>query len=273
MEEQKEVSVNMKPLRIMHFTSSKIAALLGVDRAGKWPGDTVLNYVSEVNSEIRLGRSIKNDVEAKPLTWGKVLEPLPFEQLPLTYRLSSQETVQHPTILYWTGSPEGNKFDEGKTVFEIKCPQTLKSFCRLVDPIYAGLTGMDAMNAIRKDWLDPQGVKRKKHDDGEKYYWQIVSNAILTDSKFGELIIFVPTKGQLKKVKELADDYGHATGNLNAVAFIIWAQEDELPWVAVDGFYKNLNVIRFEIPEEDKQLLTEKVLSAGTMLINTAEKK
>jgi hypothetical protein len=45
------------------------------------------------------------------------------------------------------------------------------------------------------------------------------------------------------------------------------AKDDELPYLQDDGYYKNINIIRFEVPEADKLLLTKRVLEAGKYLI------
>ena len=234
-------------LRHGNFTSSEIVALTKVAKDGKSFGAPAMTYIQETNMERRLGRSLTDEVNARPLTWGKTLEPRCFELLGLEYSLISQETIQHSNINFWAGSPDGIKED---TVIDIKCPITLKSFCNLVDPLYNGLTGMDAMNAIRD-----------AHKDGDKYYWQIVSNAILTGSKFGELIVYVPFLSELTEIREMAEG--------NPAAYWIWsASDEELPYLVDGGYYKNLNIIRFEIPEEDKQLLSDRVLAAGKLLID-----
>jgi hypothetical protein len=49
--------------------------------------------------------------------------------------------------------------------------------------------------------------------------------------------------------------------------WIAMAMDGELPFLKDGGFYKNLNIIRFEVPQVDIDLLTEKVKLAGTMLI------
>ena len=47
------------------------------------------------------------------------------------------------------------------------------------------------------------------------------------------------------------------------------ADNDQLPHILDGGYYKNLNVIRFEVPQSDKDLLTENVLKASKLLIPT----
>src|SRR6186713_1406515 len=76
-----------------------------------WPGEAAITYIEEKNMERRLGRSIDDEKSAKPLIWGKLLEGHVFDKLGLEYTLSSTETIVHPTIPYWSGSPDGDKED------------------------------------------------------------------------------------------------------------------------------------------------------------------
>lgn len=230
-----------------NFTSSEVVALTKFAKDGKSFGAPAITYIEEKNMERRLGRSIDSESNAKPLVWGKLLEGYWFELLGLEYTLSSTETDVHPTIKCWSGSKDGIKTD---TVIDIKSPITLKSFCQLVDPLYNGLIGMDAMNAVRES-----------HKDGEKYYWQLVSNSILNNTRYAELIVGVPYQSEIPAVKLLAD------GNPNCY-WIAMAEEDELPFIPDGGYYKNLNIIRFEVPREDKEFLTNQVIKASKMLIN-----
>ena len=217
-------------------------------------GKPCIDYISEKNMERRLGRSLTTESNARPLVWGKLCESICFDLLGLEYKLCSQESITHPEINYWSGSPDGNKFDDGKTVIDIKCPTTLKSFCQLVQPIYDGFTGNEAIEIIRKN-----------HKDGEKYYWQLVSNAILTNSKYAELIVYVPYLSELESIREIVRNYD---GNQNPLAWINFSADCELPYILNNSYFHNINIIRFEILESYKILLTQKVIEAGKMLIN-----
>lgn len=241
--------------RIGNFTSSEIVALTKKAKDQKSFGEKALTYIEDKNFERKLGRSLNAEKSAHPLTWGKLLEMMVFEQLGLEYILSSTETDVHPTIPFWAGSKDGIKHDAGRTVADIKAPITLKSFCQLVDPLYSGLTGMEAMNAVRDS-----------HNDGDKYYFQLVSNSIINDCKFAELIVFMPYKSQLEDIKRRAQQVeGEQMGKHY---WIMMAGEDELPFIKDGGYYKNVNIIRFEVPESDKKLLTDCVIRAGAMLID-----
>lgn len=240
--------------RVGNFTSSEIVALTKKAKDGKGFGAPALKYIRQTNMERRLGRSLDGDTVAKPLTWGKLLEGHVFNLLGLEYTLSSTQTDLHPVIPFWAGSKDGLKLDDDGTVVDIKCPVTLESFCNLVDPLYDGLKGMDAMNAIRDN-----------HSDGDKYYFQLVSNSIINSTRFAELIVYMPFKSELEEIRQLAQMVD--ADQLSRHYWIAMAGPDELPFILDKGFYQNVNIIRFEVPEEDKLLLINCVEKAGAMLI------
>jgi|SRR6185312_13762096 len=230
-----------------NFSSSEIFALNTLSRDKKSFGAPALTYIKKKNQERRLGRSIQTESNARPLTWGKTLEARVFDLLGLEYSLLSLETIVHPKYNFWCGSADGKKEN---TIIDIKCPITLDSFCDLVDPLYDGLVGIDAMNQIRDN-----------HKSGEQYYWQLVSNAILNNCDYAELIVYMPYASEITEIKKEVDGIPNCY-------WIAMAGEDELPFIKDGGFYKNLNIIRFEVPEEDKTLLTENVIKAGKMLVD-----
>ena len=236
------MTILSNPSRIGRFTSSKIHNLMKRDRGGKSFGAPALTYIEETNMARRLGRSLTNETNSRETSWGKCLEPIAFDKLGFDYELVSDVTITHPDIPYWCGSPDLIK---PGTVGDIKCPMTLKSFCTFVDSMH---------------WEDAIEVIRKDHTDGEKYYWQLVSNAILTNSQFAELIVYVPYRADLPIIRLTAldnDDY----------KWIGYADDYELPWLNEGGHYHDINTIRFEVPQSDKELLTDTVLEAGKRLI------
>src|SRR5437870_1925329 len=128
------------PLRVGNFNSSSIVALtsIGSRKMEKeellahkaqypkskkknidcWPGAGALTYIAERNMERRLGRSLTQESNARPLVWGNLLERRAFKLLDTDYILVSQETIQHPLYSCWAGSPDGFKHDKGKTVID-----------------------------------------------------------------------------------------------------------------------------------------------------------
>ncbi len=238
-------SINQTRARWGNFSSSEIGKLMTTAKDGKSFGKPALDYIAECNYERNLGRSIETDTNAKNFSWGHLMEKRCFSLLGLEYKLSSTETDVHPTIPVWVGSKDGNKWDEGKTVIEIKAPITLKSFCQFMQE------------------PDIESI-RKNHPSGDIYFWQCISNAILTESKFAELIVYVPYLEELPAIREFAAEYD---GDKNKVAWIHFAQDNDLPWIPKGGRYKNLNIIRWEVAQSDRDALTERILAAGSLLV------
>lgn len=245
--------------RIGNFTSSKIVALTKKGKKAGTLGEPALTYIEEKNMERRLGRSLTDEVDARPTTWGKLCEKLVFKLLPTAYILNGDESISHEKYNCWSGTPDVTKAD---TVGDVKCPKTLKSFCQLVDLHY--VDGKEVYPALSIEAV------RANHKEGDTYYWQLVSNAILTGSKYGELIVYVPYKDELDELKGIAIN-GDAS-ELSKYYWIVNSQPEELPHLIEGGHYKNLNIIRFEIPEADKEFLTVCVAMAETKLISFPEK-
>lgn len=206
-----------------------------------------LTYIAEKNMERRLGRSLNTDTNSRPTDWGTLLEKRVLEDiLGMDYKPISSETIPHPDINFWAGSPDARKFDEGGTVVDVKCPYTLKSFCTLAD--------CKTIDEIRE-----------VHEAGEKWYWQLVSNAVLINAKYAELIVYCPYKNEIQHLRELTQTLD--TDEQSKYSWIYWATSDEIPYLPDGGYYKNLVKFRFEIPETDKQLLIGRVLQAGNLLV------
>ena len=270
-------------LRIGNPTSSEIVRLLGYGerdmteaeleaRPKKGTGSktttikdaklfdgTAYEYISECNMERRLKRSIDSEIVAKPTTWGKLCEIYVYETpgiISLDYQVNLDKTTAHPEHPYWAGSED---FLKEYTVSDLKCPNSLKSYCQLVDPYYVGgLTGMAYINAICNGW-EHEGVKYKKHPDGEKYKWQLISNACIHGKSKGELIIFCPYESELLQIQQIAE-------RETCYKWIVNAAANELPYLKEDSIYKNVTAIEFEIPQADKDFLTSKVIAASKLL-------
>jgi len=227
-----------------------------------WPGKAAATYIEERNMERRLGRSLDNDIDAKACSWGEFMEIVLARLLHGHYDFT-KTTVQHKTIPCWVGTPDGFKLNvPRKTLFEQKSPYTMKSFCKLVDPIYDGLEGLDAINAIRNGYKDSKGLEHSEHKDGDKFYYQKVSNGCITEADVAELIVYCPFESEIPVIQ-------HAAMELADPKFewIHYAKPESLPYLKDGGKYNNINIIQFEIPKADKELLTDLVLKASTYLI------
>jgi hypothetical protein len=243
------MSILKNTARIGNVTSSEIVALTSNGKTKGTLGKPFYSYIEECIMERKLGRSIQTEQQARALTWGKLVETQVFNLLDLEYCLCSDDTFEHKTIKCWAGSPDARKL-RSKTVCDVKSPLTLKSFCKLVEPLYLGLEGMDAINHVREN-----------HQDGDKYYWQLISNAILTDSDNAELIVYVPYEDELVQIKELARERNERKFN-----WIANADDFELPFLYRGGHYKNINIIQFPIVKADKEFLISRVLEAEKLL-------
>jgi len=227
-----------------------------------WPGKAAVTYINQCNMERRLGRSLDGELDARATNWGKFVEPLLFQLLDGDYTYNSHDTLVHPLYPFWLGTPDGFKKTGNKTVIDAKCPFTLESFCNLVTPLYEGFEGMDAMRALIDGYTDKKGLFHSPHKDAEKYYWQIVSNACIDDCTHGELVVYCPYESEIKVIQSIAANSGDPSAY-----FIANGSTKSLPCIKDDGFYRNINVISFEIPQSDKDYLTEIVVKASKYLI------
>lgn len=114
-----------------------------------------------------------------------------------------------------------------------------------------------------------QNIEVYKKEYPEDFY-QHISNAILLEANgtkitHFEAVIYCPYQSELESIRELARNWDDE--NQNQFAFVNWSGDNELPYLPNDcKAYKNLNIIRFEISEADKQALTERVIAAGLLL-------
>lgn len=256
-------TIHTSELRIGRFTSSEIFRLMSTGKrpmteaelsarpkSGKGskstmvedgPGEAFYNYIKEKRYERKLGRPLKDEVSARPLTWGKIAEKAAFLTLGFNYHLTSRSTIIHPKYDCWAGTPDG---ESEISVLEIKSPFTHLSFCTLHD-----------CNSIDE--------VREKHKDGEKFYWQCVSNSILTNKSTADLAFYMPYRSELDTIRELCQEY---EGNANDVAWIHFGSDDDLPHLIEGKEYKNIKTISFEIPEADKRRLEHRIELASKIL-------
>jgi hypothetical protein len=88
------------------------------------------------------------------------------------------------------------------------------------------------------------------------YYWQLVANSILTGLPNAMLLVHIPYKDELTKIREAADNYN---GNQNQIAFLNWAEDNELPYIERGKYYQDINEFTFEVPQEDKDFLIREI--------------
>lgn len=232
-------------MRVGKFTSSSIGDLMSKGR-GNWtlentgkPFDTL---VKKKYWEARLGRTIDKQVNSKPLNWGNLVESYAFEHLPMDLDLHSSKRFVHDEISVWSGAPD---YTNEKIVGDIKCPYTLQGFIELYEII---------------ENKDLEAFKKEK----SSYYWQLVSNSILTGLDIAEITVFIPKKSQLEEIREKARE--SIEEDQNKYAFVNWAEDNELPYLPDDCEIDNVSSFSFEVPEEDKIALYSRVLLAKNMV-------
>jgi hypothetical protein len=224
------------------FPSSRATQKDGGFTAG---GDT---YIRERRIERRLERSLRSDVYSRAMFWGNLMEKVCFDILPMDYKLVSQEGKLHPEHKdFWGGTPD--LIIPDLLISEIKCYQ-LKGFAEYTDMILEGSVEL---------------FKEKYAQE----YWQIVSNAIICDVEYGEAISYMPYKAELEQIK-------HDIENTNLLErwnfepwqarFILEDKISNLSYLNEGGYYKNLNIFRFKVPQEDKDYLTSRILEASQLL-------
>jgi hypothetical protein len=228
------------------FSSSSAWKLMTKDKSGKDFGTQGKKYIKQVGYELKLGRAVDKETNAKATSWGEFIEGRVFDLLPLEYRLVSKERLFHPQIKHYSGAPDLVKICTGA---DVKCPFSLEVFC-------------DKIEALKS----LQTYKEEFPED----YWQHISNSILLEANgikitHFEAIIYVPYKSELAEIREMAFNY---RGDQNKIAWINWANDEDLPFLVDGGYYKNLNIVRYEVPQEDKELLTERIKQACKLLPN-----
>lgn len=236
------MSITENQNRIGCFTSSKIFNLM---KEGPKPGSfgkPFHTYIQEKKFEQKLKRSISTDVSTRPMLWGKFLESRVHNMLGMAYRHVFDETLQHPKYNFWSGSPDFIN-DTDDVVCDSKCPQP-KAFCELVENCSKGIEAFK--------------------DNHEDYYWQLVSNALITGKNFIELIVYMPYESELEEIRaevenaDLEEPWKYR--------FITESLKCELAYLPDDSEYKNLNIFRFPLDKFDANLLTQRVLEASLIL-------
>lgn len=228
------------------------------------PGAPFFKYVKDCRIERMYKKSLDPSGDIFAFAWGKLCEKIVHEKLGLGYVFQSQDTIEHKTIKGWYGTPDGFKnpvflkvkdhwiLHTTDIVTEIKCPISIGGFDDLVRPLYE----FDGFNVTGKREISGnEAIQqiRKASKEGEKYYWQIVSNACITGATKAELIVYMPYFDELDEI--------YAYNNDLAEPFYIVGRRlpHELPFLHRDIGIDNINIIAFDVPQEDKDFLTSRV--------------
>ena len=225
--------------RAANFTSSSIWKLMKSDRKGTGFGSPAMAYIEEKRMELKLGRQLQKEASPRSASWGTFVQHrVTNTLLDIGCKPTKDERRVHKTITNWTGAEDYLRDDSAG---EVKCFE-LKKFCQTHD---AATLGVEALKKVCPE-----------------IYWQLVSNAILNEKPLAELTLYVPYKRELDAIRDEADqaDVTHE------FQWIKYAKDNQLPYLIEGMHYKNLSTFGFEIGEEDRLALTNRVIMAVKML-------
>jgi len=226
----------MNELRIARFTSSEIWKLMTDGKKAGELGKPAQTYIKAKQYENKLQRRLNGDTFSYATSWGNFCEIFVNENhLSPSQKRVSQDFICHPTLAHFGGSPD---IVSDTVVYDIKCPFTLLSFCDLVECLSKGI------EAFKIEYPE--------------YYWQLISNSILTEKKRIGLIAFVPYESELINVWELAQNYDEQPDPFQ-YKWIFDSKKAKLPYLIDGGHYKNLNIFEFDVNETDQKELLERI--------------
>jgi hypothetical protein len=234
-----------KEIRAGRFTSSEIYKLI---KTGRGKADVFsapgLTYIKETKLERLFNSNLSDNAYSRAIGWGNFMEAILFsEKLGTEYTISSDESKKHPDEYlgdFWAGSCD---FEIPNGISEAKC-------------YYRKKFGLYTLCLLKQD------VQLLKGEFPQEY-WQIISNAIIHGVEYGEAVSYMPYAKDMEMIKQYAEDPIWIDQYLKEpmwkFRFIYEEETKDLPVLENDGFFKDVNKFRFKIPQEDIQLLTERV--------------
>ncbi|AKG94235.1 hypothetical protein AVT43_gp61 [Polaribacter phage P12002L] len=251
--------------RFSNFSSSAIYKLASKGRGALTidnVGSSFYTYIKEKKREKKLNRSISNTVYTRAIIWGIVCELYIFaKKLDTSFSdMNNVGRLTHPDFENWTGVPDTFRRIE-LVVGDIKSPSSLIKFCDLIENTEEGLESF-----------------KINHPD---YYWQLVSNAILTGVDKAELLFYIPYLSEMKDILYFVEHIEQESLPLDLdLAQIQWIANEinafvtfgknpiQIPYLPNDCEYKDFNTFLFDVPNTDKEFLTERVKMAIEKLKN-----
>lgn len=230
--------------RIGNFTSSEIWKLTKSDKSGKDFGTPALTYIQEKNIERRMLVGLKQDMSTKVTAWGHLMEMWVHQNyLSTEYESVGDITLSHPTIEFWKGSPDFKSVS-------LKIVAECKGYERKRFAEYADIIELNSVDALRQDFPEE--------------YWQMVSNSIILGVDKIQPILFMPYESELADIKMFVEQYD--MDDQWKYKYVYDSLNAQLPYLVDGGYYKNFNTCILDVPQSDKDFLTERVLLAGGKL-------
>ena len=242
--------------RLGRVTSSNAYKLIKKGTGNKLFSAPGLSYIEEKQIERRIGSCLDaNGAYSQPMAWGNFMELVIYSLLGIEYTISSKETFLHKKhTKIWSGSPD--LLIPNQLIAEIKCYQK-KKFAQYTDALTLKITDDFSI----EDKI--QNLKSKFPQE----YWQMVSNACIQNVKTVEAITYMPYVSEYESIKEIAENMDGA--EQWKYRFIVEKPIEQLPFLQDGGHYKNINVFRFDVPINDIELLENRIIEAGKLILNT----
>jgi hypothetical protein len=203
-------------------------------------GKPFFEYVAEIKHQRKLKRALSSGGGSYATDWGNLCEEwLLSNYLTLDYVPSHKNFIMHPTIQGWGGTPD---YTRGEIVGDIKSPQ-LKAFCQL-NEIKTG----EELKANQKD-----------------YYWQLVSNAVLTGATKCELLVFCPSYEMMLQIVQYNNNkaiQGFAEWQMPPLRWLEWAEVGTLAYLPEGAEYEPIHRIEFDLDPVDVAMLTSRIMLA-----------
>ena len=242
--------MNNKANRVGRFTSSKISVLTVFGKGEFGFGTGAITYIKDKIKELQLGRGLTLPVYKKEMIWGKCWEVYVHWQLGLDYKLIIDKTSIHPKYDFWSGSEDFQVEVNGGCISELKCYQLSNHY--------------DYAKCLQK--CNVETLKKEYKDE----YWQIVSNSIIHNTKYGEAIAFMPNELDLIEMRRLLEETDYVEKHLKddpwKYRFIYEEDLYNLPFIPEHSDFPSMVRFRFEVPIEDKIFLTKQVINADKLL-------
>lgn len=259
------MSEKLDKIRVGNFTSSGIVDLLSNGRSKGTFGKPFYNYVARKNRERLIDDTMDSESRARPLLWGKICEAYAqkhHSDMKWTYqsdleKMFGSATAPHPKYDYWCGTPDVIDV-ANEIVGDFKCPWTKSGFLDLIECMYDPVT--KKRNSLSGNEIIE--IIRKETKEGEKYYWQLVSNACILGYNKAAILVFFANSEVINELPLFANNDFHPP-----VDFLKWMEIDELPYVKKELDMPLIHEIMFDIPKEDKKKLEERVVEGGKLLI------
>lgn len=234
------MSVKENKNRIGAISSSKAHLLMAKGTGKKDFSVACYTYLDGLKRERRFGKSLDEDFYSRPTSWGNMMEKYVSDnKISFEFKHIGDTTFNHQQVNGWVGTPD---FIGADTVAELKCyyPDKFTSYAECLE--------LESVEDLKKNF--------------KAEYWQIVSNTCVLDLEYGAACLFMPKQDDIMNVAKYVEDYdGSDAWKYRFIHEEIVADPDNpsIPFIPTESTYKDFYFFKFKIPQEDKEILTERI--------------